>query len=207
MVMVTDRHLLDSSPGFAPPVEEDAARRALRTQIARLERQLGDALVTGFPADAVDVTVSGRGGPRLLGLGDLEALRDDLAAQLGSARRVLAARAEREQEARTLLESMYADPRRHRFLKIARAELGVRGCGSYEVRPRLGIVGMLMGWWQVKLSSGCPTAVRGEPASYSLPHGPPQPQTFSDPVGPQRARRHLRDPAAGTRCPAAPRTL
>jgi hypothetical protein len=24
------------------------------------------------------------------------------------------------------------------------------------VRPRLGLIGMLMGWWQVKLSSGCP---------------------------------------------------
>jgi hypothetical protein len=26
------------------------------------------------------------------------------------------------------------------------------------VRPRLGLIGMLMGWWQVKLSSGCPLA-------------------------------------------------
>jgi hypothetical protein len=24
------------------------------------------------------------------------------------------------------------------------------------VRPRLGLIGMLCGWWQVKLSSGCP---------------------------------------------------
>lgn len=205
--MVTDRHLLDPSPGCAPPAEEDAARRTLRSQITRLERQLGDALVTGFPADAVDVTVAGRGGPRLLSLGELEVLRDDLAGQLSRARQVLAARAERQQEARALLESMYADPRRHRFLKIARAELGVRGCGSYEVRPRLGIVGMLMGWWHVKLSSGCPSAARGEPASYSLPHGPQKPQTFSDPVGPQRARRHAGAPAPGARRAAAARPL
>jgi len=26
------------------------------------------------------------------------------------------------------------------------------------VRPRVGLVGMFMGWWQVKLSSGCPLA-------------------------------------------------
>ena len=26
----------------------------------------------------------------------------------------------------------------------------------WQVRPRLGLIGMLMGWWQVKLSSGCP---------------------------------------------------
>jgi hypothetical protein len=26
------------------------------------------------------------------------------------------------------------------------------------VRPRLGLIGMLAGWWHVKLSSGCPLA-------------------------------------------------
>jgi len=170
--MVYDQLPLDASPALAPPVEEDAARRALRGQIARLERLLADALVTGFPTDAVDVTVAGRGGPRLLRLGDLEALRDDLAAQLQSARGTLTARAERQQAARTLLESMIAEPRRYRFLKVARADMGVPGCGSYEVRPRLGLVGMLMGWWHIKLSSGCPLAARGEPASYSVLHGP-----------------------------------
>jgi hypothetical protein len=161
--MVTDRHLLEPSPAL----DEDAARRALRGQITRLERQLADALVTGFPFDAIDVVVPGRDGPRLLGLGELEELRDDLAARLQRARRALAVRAERQQAARAVLESMYADPRRHRFARVARADLGVPGCGSYEVRPRLGLVGMLMGWWHVKLSSGCPPAARGEPASYS----------------------------------------
>jgi hypothetical protein len=29
----------------------------------------------------------------------------------------------------------------------------------------MGIIGMLMGWWHVKLSSGCPRTARGEPAS------------------------------------------
>ena len=170
--MVSDQIELNASPALAPPVEEDAARRTLRGQIARLERLLADALVTGFPVDAIDVAVAGRGGPRLLGLGELEILRDDLAAQLQSARRTLAARAERQQAARTLLESMMTEPHRYRFLKVARADLGVPGCGSYEVRPRLGLVGMFMGWWHVKLSSGCPLATRGEPASYSVPHGP-----------------------------------
>ena len=37
-------------------------------------------------------------------------------------------------------------------------DLGEPGCGAWEVRPRLGLIGMLMGWWQVKLSSGCPLA-------------------------------------------------
>jgi hypothetical protein len=26
------------------------------------------------------------------------------------------------------------------------------------VRPRLGLIGMLMGWWRVVISSGCPLA-------------------------------------------------
>ena len=33
---------------------------------------------------------------------------------------------------------------------------GEPGCGAYVVRPRLGLIGMLAGWWEVKLSSGCP---------------------------------------------------
>ncbi|MCW2989575.1 MAG: hypothetical protein JWM73_169 [Solirubrobacterales bacterium] len=171
MVQVADRLLLDVSPALAPRVDEQGARRALRRQIARLERQLADALVTGFPVAAIDVAVTGRDGPRLLDLGELEALRDDLAAQLQRARAALTALADRQHQARALLEAMYADPRRHRFVRIARAELGVGGCGAYEVRPRLGLVGMLAGWWHVKLSSGCPLAVRGEPASYSVPMG------------------------------------
>ena len=38
---------------------------------------------------------------------------------------------------------------------------GDGGCGVYQVRPRLGIIGMLAGWWHVKLSSGCPLAQGG----------------------------------------------
>jgi hypothetical protein len=160
VVQLADHLLTDVPPAIAPPVE-DAARRALRGQIARLERQLADALVTGFPAAAVDVTVPGRDGPRLLDLGDLEALRDELAARLHAARAALTELGGRRREARLLLEAMYADPGAHRLVRLPRAELGVPGCGSYEVRPRLGLVGMLMGWWQVKLSSGCPLAAAG----------------------------------------------
>ena len=161
MVLLADDLAVHLPPLAPDRAAEDAARRALRSQIARLERQLADALVTGFPTDAIDVGVAGRGGPRLLGLGELEVLRDDLAERLAGARAQLTARAERQAEARRLLESMYADPRRHRFVRLPRAELGVPGCGSYEVRPRLGLVGMLMGWWHVKRSSGCPPAATG----------------------------------------------
>jgi hypothetical protein len=36
------------------------------------------------------------------------------------------------------------------------SDLGQGGCGVWQVRPRLGLIGMLAGWWQLKLSSGCP---------------------------------------------------
>ncbi|MHB1571699.1 MAG: hypothetical protein ACYC0H_21190, partial [Solirubrobacteraceae bacterium] len=58
--------------------------------------------------------------------------------------------------ARALLSRMLEDPAGHRLCRITCRELGEPGCGAWEVRPRLGLIGMLMGWWQVKLSSGCP---------------------------------------------------
>jgi hypothetical protein len=71
---------------------------------------------------------------------------------------VVAQRAELEAGSRALLEEMLRDPARHRWVRLPVADLGERGCGAYHVRPRLGVVGMLMGWWHVKLSSGCPLA-------------------------------------------------
>ena len=57
-----------------------------------------------------------------------------------------------------LLERMLLEPGKYRFVRVAREDLGEPGCGVWFVRPRLGLVGMLMGWWEVKLSSGCPLA-------------------------------------------------
>ena len=92
----------------------------------------------------------------MLGVAELERRRDALAARVGEARARAAARAERENDARRRLEAMLAAPERHRFERVPLAELGQSGCGAYAVRPRLGLVGMLAGWWEVKLSSGCP---------------------------------------------------
>lgn len=139
------------------PSERDA-RRALRRQVAKLERELGDTLISSFPHDIVDVRVAAHGGPRLLTLGELERLRDALSVRLRGARRQVAERAEFETDNRVLLERMLLDPERYRFCRIAQRDIGERGCGVYEVRPRLGLIGMLAGWWQVKLSSGCPLA-------------------------------------------------
>ena len=51
---------------------------------------------------------------------------------------------------------MLAKPADHKWLRISSADVGQPGCGHWHSRPRLGLLGMLMGWWRVKVSSGCP---------------------------------------------------
>src|SRR3954463_1137574 len=140
--------------------DDRAARRDLREQIARLERDLQGTLVSTFPHGGADVALAPRrmAGPRVLGLGELEDLRDRLSDKLAQARQDLRVRVDREQECRRLLERMLLEPGKHRFVKVSNADLGEGGCGVWHVRPRLGLIGMLCGWWQVKLSSGCPLA-------------------------------------------------
>ena len=94
----------------------------------------------------------------MLTLGELERIRDGLADRLAQARAVLEERGERQEASRALLERMLLEPGRYKFVRVANRDLGEGGCGVWQVRPRLGLIGMLMGWWQVKLSSGCPLA-------------------------------------------------
>jgi hypothetical protein len=128
-------------------VDEAAARRELRRQVAWLEARGGRAPGTGA-------------GPRLLSLGELEAVRDALShARTSNRPRHIGADgtfAQAQAEARARFEAMVADPGAHRRERVRLAELGLPGCGEYRVRPRLGIIGMLAGWWQITLSSGCP---------------------------------------------------
>lgn len=143
------------APTQAPPAEA-AARRTLRAQIARLERELGDTVLAAFPHVREEPDHRRGAGPRLLDLGELEQVRDDLADRLHAARVVVAERAELESRSRALLEEMLREPERHKTTRLPLADLGQPGCGAYSIRPRLGLIGMLMGWWHVKLSSGCP---------------------------------------------------
>ncbi len=143
---------------------EHAARRSLREQIARLEQELADAFVTAYPLGGLQAPGGGAGHPRLLDLGELEVVRDDLTERLRTARRMIARRADEQAEKRILLERMLLRPADHRFVRISCRELGEPGCGVWQVRPRLGLIGMLMGWWQVKLSSGCPLSTGRGPA-------------------------------------------
>jgi hypothetical protein len=147
--------------------DERAARRTLRAQIARLERECSGLVADGFPhiAEApafphIAEPAAGGGGlsgaPSLLDLEQLERTRDELAGRLQQMRAAVAQRAELERGSSELLERMRRDPARYRFVRLPVRDLGEGGCGVWEVRPRLGVIGMLAGWWQVKLSSGCP---------------------------------------------------
>jgi hypothetical protein len=136
--------------------DEAAARRTLRAQIDKLERELAALAAGASPRDGIRWTVGGHAGPRLLGLGELERTRDDLAERLHAVRAALAERAARETRKREELARMLRDPAGHRFVRISRADVGEPGCGGWASRPRLGLIGMLAGWWEVKVSSGCP---------------------------------------------------
>ena len=145
--------------------DERAARRTLRSQIARLERELADAFVTAFPMGGLAQPVTMTARPRLLDLGELERVRDELSERLHAARMTIAERADEQAAKRLTLERMLLDPGSYRFVRISNRELGESGCGVWQVRPRMGLIGMLMGWWQVKLSSGCPLAWGRGPVS------------------------------------------
>ncbi|HEX3978253.1 MAG TPA: hypothetical protein VHW96_18430 [Solirubrobacteraceae bacterium] len=144
-------------PGVA--TDERAARRTLREQIARLERELADAFVTTFSMGGLPQPAPATASPthaRLLDLGELEVVRDELAERLREARTTISRRADEIAEKRLVLERMLLRPTDYKFVRISCGELGEPGCGVWQVRPRMGLIGMLMGWWQVKLSSGCP---------------------------------------------------
>ncbi|HWE07992.1 MAG TPA: hypothetical protein VG325_01480 [Solirubrobacteraceae bacterium] len=143
---------------------EAAARRTLRAQIARLERELADAFVTAYSLGGLSQPAQAAAQPRLLDLGELERVRDRLTERLREARLTITRRADEQAQRRLALELMLLSPAEHRFERISCRELGEPGCGVWQVRPRLGLIGMLMGWWQVKLSSGCPLSRgRGRP--------------------------------------------
>jgi hypothetical protein len=137
--------------------DEAAARETLRSQVARLERELSGLVAHTFPhISPRDPGSEAFSGPRILTLAELERLRDRLALRVGEVRGQVAERAALERRSRALLERMKLEPRHYKFARVPVADLGDGHCGVWEVRPRLGLIGMLAGWWHVKLSSGCP---------------------------------------------------
>jgi hypothetical protein len=110
-----------------PEVDEATARHDLRDQIAKLEAQLGAAVNAGFPH--LPVPPPGRSGAagRLLDLGGLERVRDELAERLGALRREAEALGARQAESRRLLERMRLEPGRYHWVRVYAADLGEPG--------------------------------------------------------------------------------
>lgn len=144
-------------PLVDPHVDETAARRALRGQIARLELELCATATSVLPHLPLP-SVPGRAGPRLLPLGTLEQVRDELADRLAELRAERARIADQQADKRLLIERMLLDPADYKYVRVRNADIGEAGCKNWHVKPRLGIIGMLAGWWHVKISSGCPLA-------------------------------------------------
>jgi hypothetical protein len=157
-VVATEQLTIDrKTPLVHPRTDERAARESLRAQVARLEGELSGIVARGFPhVFPAPLGVPGYTGPRLLSLAELECERDRLVMCLRRAQQQARERAELELRARDQLERMRLEPGRYKFVRLRVTDLGERGCGVWEVRPRLGLIGMLAGWWQLKLSSGCP---------------------------------------------------
>ncbi len=139
---------------------ERGARRSLRAQIAKLEGELSAIVTNTFPhlspVDGELAPAPAGGGPMLQSFEQLERSRDRLAGRVSELQALAAGRADHERRAREQLERMRLEPGRYKFVRLPVSDLGERGCGVWEVRPRLGLIGMLAGWWQLKLSSGCP---------------------------------------------------
>jgi hypothetical protein len=152
-----------SLPGLGVGVDERAARMQLRWQISRLEAELAELFGEAFGHTEIPHRIEAIAPtPRLLDLGELEAVRDKLANRVAEARQALVERARVESENRELVRKMLAAPEQFKWARVSREDMGLPGCGHWHSRPRLGVIGMLMGWWRVKVSSGCPLAGRLE---------------------------------------------
>lgn len=144
-------------PRTAP--DERPARRTLLDQVERLEAELSSLFMSVWPRKGFDFAVAGLGGgPRMLTLAELEGLRDDLAERVEDARRSLSDRTYVEEKHRRRIEEMLLEPEKHKWVRVGNEHIGEPGCKHWHVTPRWGILGMLMNWWRVKISSGCPLA-------------------------------------------------
>jgi hypothetical protein len=148
---------------FAPLVprtspDERAARLTLLAQVRRLEEESAGLFCSAWPRKDLDLlpATSRREGLRLLTFGELEELRDELVEHLRRGRAALEERGRAEERSRRLIEEMLLDPESHRWVHVSNEDIGEPGCTHWHVRPRYGLLGMLMRWWRVVVSSGCP---------------------------------------------------
>jgi hypothetical protein len=161
---VVERRAATLPPPVQPPLvprtrtDERPARRSLLDQIARLEEELAGLFCSTWPRKGFEWDVQSRGGPRILSLVELEELRDELADRVQRSRRALSDRTYVEEQNRRLIEEMLLEPDSHKWVRVGNEDIGEAGCKHWHVRPRWGLLGMLLNWWRVRISSGCPLA-------------------------------------------------
>jgi hypothetical protein len=150
------RHVAPAAPRTSP--DERAARRTLLDQVRRLEEESVGLFCSAWPRKGLDLVPATqlRAGPRLLTMGELEELRDDLVEQVRRGRSALDERGVAEEHNRRLIEAMLLHPESHRWVHVSNEDIGEPGCTHWHVRPRFGLLGILMRWWRVVVSSGCP---------------------------------------------------
>ena len=150
------QHVAPLAPRADP--DERAARRTLLAQVRRLEEESVGLFCSAWPRKGLDLLAATpkRAGARLLTFGELEELRDELVEQVRRGRAALEERGRAEEGSRRLIEAMLLDPESHRWVHVSNEDIGEPGCTHWHVRPRYGLLGMLMRWWRVVVSSGCP---------------------------------------------------
>lgn len=148
----------DPFPAVDPSEDSAAMRRDLREQIERIERELAiyawdDPLQPAPKGPATAVPVG-----RVADVATLERIRGQMINRLARLRGDVERRGASEQRARTRVEGMIVEPSAHRWEVVTSEQAGEPGCKSWRVVPRFGPFGAVMGWWRVKVSSGCPAA-------------------------------------------------
>jgi hypothetical protein len=156
-------------------VDERAARATLRDQIARLEERLAGHVTSAFPHSPTPPRLGGSVGARLLTFAQLEERRDALEAAVADIQKRADAAGERQERARGRLEAIMLDPAAHRWERVSHEDIGEPGCRHYHARPRLGLIGLLMNWWRVIISSGCPLCMHSEDPYLKPCTAPPSP--------------------------------
>ena len=123
-----------------------------------MEAELAGLFATAFPRKGIDFGVPAPAvdGPKVLNVSELERLRDSFAARISSVKADLRAHSRAEEDSRQTIERMSADPASYKWVRVSNAHIGEPGCRNWHSRPRWGLLGMVMGWWRVKVSSGCP---------------------------------------------------
>ena len=143
-----------------PPLDPEAGaatlRRELRAQIARIETAIAsyawqDRRSPAPPRVETAVPVG-----RVASVAELQSTRDDLIERLTRLRGEAERRGSSERRGRDRVEGMLDDPASHAWEVVTNADLGEPGCSDWRVVPRYGPLGAILGWWRVKVSSGCP---------------------------------------------------